>query len=371
MGGEVHLEKGLICEDQYQKAMSESYSRYNAPDFIRQERDMFRQAEDRAKRAKNDDCLGRTLGCMAFSLHNRDPRDDAKAEEIAREAVRLGESWGNAQKVLDEIQQVRDEKNQRVYNDALQKKGAGNEIPALEEAISVFQTIAGWRDVDEQIRLCRERIEELRRQAEAEKAAQEEAARRKKKRRRVTLAVTAAVVVLAVAVTLPVLHIRRHRAGDCVSWKLEDGVLTFAGTGAIQNPQTWNRSWEDKQSVQTAVVGEGITLLDYNLFSDCNNLTGVSLPDGLAVIRDSVFAYCGSLTEIELPASLRRIGNGAFSSSGLETVIFRGTREQWDQIECCEEQYDGTLSSPFGENDVIIRCTDGEFRYEIGEEAAS
>lgn len=58
-----------------------------------------------------------------------------------------------------------------------------------------------------------------------------------------------------------------------------------------------------------------------SLFSDCRELTSITLPEGMEVLPESFVSGCKSLKEVRLPASLRRIGQSAFSRcSALESI---------------------------------------------------
>ena len=56
-----------------------------------------------------------------------------------------------------------------------------------------------------------------------------------------------------------------------------------------------------------------ITILSNYVFSDCNNLTLVTLPDGLLGMENGAFSYCTSLEKISFPDGFLVIGNNVFS----------------------------------------------------------
>ena len=56
------------------------------------------------------------------------------------------------------------------------------------------------------------------------------------------------------------------------------------------------------------------------VFSNCYNLTSVSLPGTLRRIGSCAFAGCNRLTEIEIPDGVKEIGNAVFYLSGLTSV---------------------------------------------------
>lgn len=80
---------------------------------------------------------------------------------------------------------------------------------------------------------------------------------------------------------------------------------TSASTGYIFN---------DRKGLSGEVtIDEGATIIGYNLFYNCRNLTKVNLPSTLTMIRNNAFQMCQSLTSIALPNSITTIGNNCFS----------------------------------------------------------
>ncbi len=119
--------------------------------------------------------------------------------------------------------------------------------------------------------------------------------------------------------------------GEKATWSFDGatGTLTISGTGRINNyvenvtcnPETFTyqsythyyRPWQEYNDAITKVVVErGITMIGSGAFSDCVNLTSVSLPDTLGAIGMFAFHECSSLSEIEIPAGVQDIGEAAF-----------------------------------------------------------
>ena len=97
------------------------------------------------------------------------------------------------------------------------------------------------------------------------------------------------------------------------SWTLVDGVLTIAGTGDMEDYAT--APWYDQRgSIHTVIVSEGITSIGANAFRGLTALTSVTLPEGLTKIGMYAFSGCTKLITIDLPESLVTIGMAAFSS---------------------------------------------------------
>ena len=117
----------------------------------------------------------------------------AAAAELQR-ISQYKDSAALAQKYLEKAEECR--KN-AIYNDA--KASANkNTIKDCEAAIKKFQSIPCWKDAYEQITLCNQKIDELKRKAEADKKA---AAQRAKKAKKI-VAICAAVVVVIIAAAL-------------------------------------------------------------------------------------------------------------------------------------------------------------------------
>ena len=60
--------------------------------------------------------------------------------------------------------------------------------------------------------------------------------------------------------------------------------------------------------------------IEINAFSDCTNLTSVTIPDGVTTIGNSAFYWCLSLTSVSLPDSVTNIGFSAFAVCSLKSI---------------------------------------------------
>ena len=118
-----------------------------------------------------------------------------------------------------------------------------------------------------------------------------------------------------------------------------DGSFTVIGTGAMDDPESHEASYEDpgtgeiihytawdhqkwynfKHYIQTVTVGEGVTSISKLAFEQ-SNLSSVSLPSTLTLIDDNAFNYCAQLTAINIPAAVTAIGKGAFAGTGITSV---------------------------------------------------
>ena len=72
--------------------------------------------------------------------------------------------------------------------------------------------------------------------------------------------------------------------------------------------------------LETAILGEGITEIAGSMFSDCRNLSSVTIPDGVTNIGERAFWNCSALISINLPETLTSMGGNVFTNSALKSI---------------------------------------------------
>lgn len=98
--------------------------------------------------------------------------------------------------------------------------------------------------------------------------------------------------------------------------------ITSVGSGAFM-------SCEKMIRVRFMPGGEKVALGD-NLFSQCWNLTSVTLPQMADCISSGMFASCISLPVLYIPASVTKIGAEPFTGCDtLKRIYFGGTEAEW------------------------------------------
>lgn len=97
-----------------------------------------------------------------------------------------------------------------------------------------------------------------------------------------------------------------------------------------------------KGSTVTSVsMPEGITSIDYNAFSGCQNLETVALPESLTIFGFRAFESCKLLKTIKIPSGVTAIPDQCFDGcSSLESVtIPEGvTTIGWDAFTICNSE---------------------------------
>lgn len=117
-----------------------------------------------------------------------------------------------------------------------------------------------------------------------------------------------------------------HVAGEGVGWKLQNGVLTVYGNGALfLDPEdryrfpvassgggysyTQQGPWHAIQSkVKKIVICSGVTEIPERAFPYFTNLEEIEIEPGLKSIGKEAFYYCNNLEKLTIPASVTKIG---------------------------------------------------------------
>ena len=109
----------------------------------------------------------------------------------------------------------------------------------------------------------------------------------------------------------------------------------------LQEAEYW-ATLDKTQSVIT--LPSYITKVPDSAFSGCTDLTSVGLPEGLKTIDSKAFYNCSGLTSLYVPATVVSVASNAFQNSGLESITFGGSMEQWVQA--------------YPSNNVKVNCAD-------------
>lgn len=114
-------------------------------------------------------------------------------------------------------------------------KATGEAISYYESAIKLLESISGWKDADEQICVCNEKIEEIKAKAEAERMERKRQAEEEEriyKRKKWILNIVASIV--CIAMVLPFVFILIHDSAATRDKKYHDAV-TLMGEGNLDD----------------------------------------------------------------------------------------------------------------------------------------
>jgi len=100
-----------------------------------------------------------------------------------------------------------------------------------------------------------------------------------------------------------------------ITWKVEDTTLHFDGSGEMTLTYEYLEElpwYEQRNTVDTVIVSEGITSLGEGVLTAFRKLETVVLPESLTTIGTCAFLSCERLTQIVLPDRVTKIESGAF-----------------------------------------------------------
>ena len=110
--------------------------------------------------------------------------------------------------------------------------------------------------------------------------------------------------------------------GPNLTWTLSNGVLTISGTGPMYDFNWHESPWtENRSSISSVVIGNGVTSIGTSAFDDCSSLTSIVIPDSVTSIGENAFRRCMSLTSISWGNGLTSIGRCAFEMCNALTVV--------------------------------------------------
>ena len=114
-----------------------------------------------------------------------------------------------------------------------------------------------------------------------------------------------------------------------------------------------NNSFSDCEKLKSLVVKNvwnGSYKIMNNAFSGCYSLEKLELAPGLTEIGSWNFPDAPNLKSVFLPRSLKSIGACTFLRSGVETVYYEGSEEEWKNVEIKEPTFtpEVVYNSAFG-----------------------
>lgn len=174
--------------------------------------------------------------------------ENAKTAEKIKEAARSFEAISgykdSAALARECFTKAKAMKKDEVLAEA-KSKMAGDDISNYESAISILGTIPGWKDADESIVFCKEKIQELKakreaekqerkRQAEADRLERERLAKIRAKRNKIIAIVASAVVAVILVIVLVIIPSSKYKDAMALfnAGRYEEATAAFENVGS-------------------------------------------------------------------------------------------------------------------------------------------
>ena len=87
--------------------------------------------------------------------------------------------------------------------------------------------------------------------------------------------------------------------------------------GGKKVTQIGNFAFENRTSLTSVTIPDGVTLIGSDAFAGCTALTDINIPDSVTVIEGYAFDGCSALADIKIPDSVTAIGRGAFNNTAI------------------------------------------------------
>ncbi len=131
------------------------------------------------------------------------------------------------------------------------------------------------------------------------------------------------------------------KCADCGYVEASNEYLSFEAI----DEKTYGVKGCNKEAVEITIPyfyenKEIVVILD-KAFQFYKSLTTIEIPSSVTNIYEYAFCFCTSLTSIVIPSSVTSIGKDAFANSSLDNVYYKGTIEDW-----CNIQFSDLYSSP-------------------------
>ena len=98
---------------------------------------------------------------------------------------------------------------------------------------------------------------------------------------------------------------------------------------------------------------KSVGAIDASAFEGCSALENLYVGNKLSFINNYAFKDCSSLETVELPESVDTVGKNIFENTAVTSIVFKGTKEQWENAES-----NGTDKWKDGSNITELVCSD-------------
>lgn len=123
------------------------------------------------------------------------------------------------------------------------------------------------------------------------------------------------------------------QCGENVYYSFSNDTIRFTGTGDMtEDSRVMSELESYKGHIHGAIISEGITSIKSSTFSDCINLTAITIPESLQAIPFDAFRRSG-IQSISLPSNIIYLGDDAFAEcKDLTSITLNNSIEYIDNF---------------------------------------
>jgi tetratricopeptide (TPR) repeat protein len=278
---------------------ADTESKYQSAATIFQTIPGFKDADTLAKQ-----CLEQAEICRKDAIYNSATKSAESGSisgyESAISTFQTIPGWRDAdeqieicKKKIEEIEaKAEADRKDAIYNSAKRSTESGL-ISGYESAISTFQTIPGWRDADEQIEICKKKIEEIEAKAEADRIeAQRKAEERRIKtiKKRIRIAIVTSIVCVCVAfcivlktVILPQMQYKsQYKSAEelLANGQIVEAALSFGQISGFSDANDRSLDLWDQVAVRSS------------LFAGSNHTVGLEQDGTVVAVGENEYGQC-------------------------------------------------------------------------------
>ena len=99
-------------------------------------------------------------------------------------------------------------------------------------------------------------------------------------------------------------------------------------------------------------IPKNVKSIPYKCFYMCTQLEEAFFEEGVTVLGPEAFRECTHLKYVTIPKSTRRISSYCFEGCALGSVLYMGSKEDWEKKVLLENRV-------FGDKELVITCADG------------
>ncbi|MBQ3015840.1 MAG: leucine-rich repeat protein [Clostridia bacterium] len=217
-------------------------------------------------------------------------------------------------------------------------------VQDINEAIKSFESLADFKDSQEKIGECKERLLALEKEKELEQKKKLDAEKlekqkqldaiakaKKDKIKKIIIGIVAVIALVGMIFAIRAININKKKRENPGDYVKENELTHFD----IPNGVTEIRAEEFRRctTLRTITIPDSVTTINSSAFIGCEGLESIKIPYGVKSIKDTAFYGCERLTSVIISNSVTSIGRAVFDDcKALTSIYYTGTADEWNAI---------------------------------------